>query len=135
MTKARKPPCSSISRSMENCGKTSTIVFSPVRGPMNPANPLQRCERSSTTKENCMDEYALRFARAARRELEALDMVMVQRLFPAIESLAREPRQRGCRKVQGADNLWRIRIGDYRVLYTIDDQARIIRHHGDSPSQ
>ena len=59
-----------------------------------------------------MDEYALRFARAARRELETLDMMMVQRLFPAIESLAREPRPRGCRKVQGADNLWRIRIGD-----------------------
>ena len=73
-----------------------------------------------------MDEYALRFARAARRELEALDMVMVQRLFPGIESLAREPHPRGCHKVQGADNLWRIRIGDYRVLYTIDDQARII---------
>jgi hypothetical protein len=52
-----------------------------------------------------MDEYALHFARAARRELEALDMVMMQRLFPAIESLAREPRSRGCRKVQGADNL------------------------------
>ena len=73
-----------------------------------------------------MPEYALRFARAARRELEALDTVMVQRLFPAIESLAREPRPRGCRKVQGADNLWRIRVGDYRVLYTIDDQAHII---------
>ena len=83
-----------------------------------------------------MDEYALRFARAARRELEALDMVMVQRLFPAIESLARGPRPRGCRKVQGADNLWRIRVGDYRVLYTIDDHARIIdilaiRHRSD----
>jgi len=84
-----------------------------------------------------MDEYALRFARAARRELEALAMEMVQRLFPAIERLAREPRPRGCRKIQGADNLWRIRIGDYRVLYTIDDQARIvdilaIRHRSDA---
>ena len=64
-------------------------------------------------------------------------MGMVQRLFPAIESLACEPRPRGCRKVQGADNLWRIRIGDYRVLYTIDDQARIvdilaIRHRSDA---
>lgn len=84
-----------------------------------------------------MDEYALRFTRAARRELEALDMVMVQRLFPAIESLTREPRPRGCRKVRGADNLWRIRIGDYRVLYTIDDHARMvdilaIRHRSDA---
>ena len=84
-----------------------------------------------------MDEYALRFARAARRELEALDMAMVQRLFASIERLAREPRPRGCRKIRGADNLWRIRIGDYRVLYTIDDQARIIdilavRHRSDA---
>jgi mRNA interferase RelE/StbE len=84
-----------------------------------------------------MPEYALRFARAARRELEALDTMMVRRLFPAIESLAREPRPRGCRKVQGADKLWRIRVGDYRVLYTIDDQTRIIdilaiRHRSDA---
>ena len=84
-----------------------------------------------------MPEYALRFARAARRDLEALDTVMVQRLFPAIESLAREPRPRDCRKVQGADKLWRIRVGDYRVLYTIDDQTRIIdilaiRHRSDA---
>jgi mRNA interferase RelE/StbE len=39
--------------------------------------------------------------------------------------------------VQGADNLWRIRLGDYRVLYTIDDQVRIIdilaiRHRSDA---
>lgn len=84
-----------------------------------------------------MDEYGLRFARAARRELEALELVMVQRLLPAIENLAREPRPRGCRNVQGTANLWRIRIGDYRVLYTIDDQARIIdilaiRHRRDA---
>lgn len=84
-----------------------------------------------------MIEYALQFTRAARRELEALDTAMVQRLFSSIERLAREPRPRGCRKVRGADNLWRIRIGDYRVLYTIDDQARIIdilavRHRSDA---
>ena len=84
-----------------------------------------------------MNEYALRFARAAHRELEALDTAMVQRLFPPIERLAQEPRPRGCRKVQGADNLWRICIGDYRVLYTIDDRERIIdilaiRHRSDA---
>jgi mRNA interferase RelE/StbE len=84
-----------------------------------------------------MDEYELRFARAARRELEALDTAMVQRLFSAIERLAQDPRPRGCRKIQGADNLWRIRVGDYRVLYTIDDQARLldilaIRHRSDA---
>src|SRR5215470_15817537 len=104
---------------------------------MNPANPSQRYASSSGNRANSMPEYALRFARAARRELEALDIVMVQRLFPAIESLAHEPRPRGCRKVQGADNLWRIRVGDYRVLYTIDDHARIIdilaiRHRSDA---
>ena len=84
-----------------------------------------------------MIEYALQFTRAAWRELEALDTAMVQRLFSSIERLAREPRPRGCRKIRGADNLWRIRIGDYRVLYTIDDQARIIdilavRHRSDA---
>jgi mRNA interferase RelE/StbE len=59
-----------------------------------------------------MADYAITFARSARKELEALDVVVVRRIFPKIEALAKEPRPKGCRKLRGEKNLWRIRVGD-----------------------
>ncbi|MEE9614939.1 MAG: type II toxin-antitoxin system RelE/ParE family toxin [Thermodesulfobacteriota bacterium] len=69
-----------------------------------------------------MGDYTIGFARPARKELEALDSVVVRRIFPRIEALAGTPRPAGCRKLQGENNLWRIRIGDYRVIYAIYDK-------------
>lgn len=60
-----------------------------------------------------MDEFTITFARSARRELENLPVVILKRLFPKIEGLGNEPRPRGCRKLQGETNVWRIRVGDY----------------------
>ena len=71
-----------------------------------------------------MVEYAITFARSARKELEALDAVVVNRIFPKIEALAKAPRPKGCRKLQGEKFLWRIRIGDYRVVYAVHDNER-----------
>lgn len=73
-----------------------------------------------------MAEYAITFARSARKELEDLDAAVVNRVFPKIEALASEPRPAGCRKLKGARNLWRIRIGDYRVLYAVDDTGCLV---------
>ena len=73
-----------------------------------------------------MHEYALTFARSARRELERLDTTVIARVLPRIEALVDEPRPSGCRKLRGSKNLWRIRIGDYRVIYEVDDAARTI---------
>jgi mRNA interferase RelE/StbE len=80
-----------------------------------------------------MTEYAVTFARSARKELEALDSELVRRIFPKIEALAKEPRPSGCRKLKGEGLLWRIRIGDYRVIYSVsDDESRVdiiaVRH-------
>ncbi|MCU0515485.1 MAG: type II toxin-antitoxin system RelE/ParE family toxin [Oscillatoria sp. Prado101] len=41
-------------------------------------------------------------------------------------ALASEPRPVGCLKLNAAENGWRIRIGDYRVIYTIDDGTRTV---------
>jgi len=71
-----------------------------------------------------MADYAITFARSARKELERLSDALVQRIFPKIEALAKEPRPSGCLKLTGEENLWRIRVGDYRVIYTIDDKNR-----------
>jgi len=66
-----------------------------------------------------MPEYAISFTRAARKELEALSAPLVRRIYPRIESLAFNPRPAGCRKLKGSPDLWRIRVGDYRVIYRI----------------
>ena len=73
-----------------------------------------------------MDEYSVVFARSARKELERLEVALGSRILRRIESLAKNPRPEGCRKLQGAANLWRIRIADYRVLYAVDDAAQIV---------
>ena len=69
-----------------------------------------------------MTDYTLTFARPARKELEALDTALVNRIFPKIEALAKDPRPSNCHKLRGEKNLWRIRVGDYRVIYAIYDK-------------
>lgn len=73
-----------------------------------------------------MAEYAITFARSARRELEALEAKVVGRIFQRIEALGKEPRPSGCKKLVGSKSLWRIRIGDYRVVYAIHDDKQFI---------
>ena len=73
-----------------------------------------------------MADYRISFANSARKELEGLAAEVVRRVFPKIEALAARPRPPGCRKLQGLKNLWRIRIGPYRVIYSIDDERRLV---------
>jgi mRNA interferase RelE/StbE len=73
-----------------------------------------------------MADYAISFARSARKELEAFEAKIVSRLFPKIEALSKQPRPGGCRKLVGEENLWRIRVGDYRVIYEIDDARQLV---------
>jgi len=84
-----------------------------------------------------MSLYAITFARSARKELEALSRPIVARVLNRIEALERDPRPSGCRKLVGQGNLWRIRVGDYRVIYEIDDGRQTvdisaIRHRSDA---
>jgi mRNA interferase RelE/StbE len=73
-----------------------------------------------------MVDYEISFARSARKDLEALEAKSVNRIFPKVEALAKQPRPSGCRKLVGEENLWRIRIGDYRVIYEINDVKRLV---------
>ena len=73
-----------------------------------------------------MDEYSITFARSARRELEMLDEKDVNRIFRKIVGLAKMPRPQGCKKLVGSKALWRIRIGEYRVVYAVYDDKRIV---------
>lgn len=73
-----------------------------------------------------MIDYSIIFARSARREMESLDPPIVQRIVRRIEELSRDPRPPGCKKLKGGLSLRRIRIGDYRVIYAIQDQMRVV---------
>ncbi|MDX2040811.1 MAG: type II toxin-antitoxin system RelE/ParE family toxin [Acidobacteriota bacterium] len=73
-----------------------------------------------------MADYQVTFARSARKELECLGAEIVGRIFRKIERLAEQPRPAGCLKLVGENNLWRIRISDYRVIYSIDDKREVV---------
>ena len=73
-----------------------------------------------------MSDYQITFSRPARKELESLSVEVNNRIFPKIVALASDPRPDGCRKLVGEENLWRIRVGDYRIIYSIDDDIRTL---------
>ena len=73
-----------------------------------------------------MADYSVVFVRTARRELEALPPELAERILRKIRLLSRVPRQSGSKKLKGSFDLWRIRVGDYRVVYEIFDEAKNI---------
>jgi len=58
--------------------------------------------------------------------LANLPTQIVNRIIPAIKKLGEDPRPPGCKKLKGDKDTWRIRIEDYRVIYTVDDVVRIV---------
>jgi mRNA interferase RelE/StbE len=83
-----------------------------------------------------VDSHEVRFARSARKETERLPGKIADRVLSSIARLAQSPRPVGCQKLEGEDDFWRIRIGDYRVVYQIDAYSktvyiRRVRHRRD----
>ncbi len=73
-----------------------------------------------------MANYSISFVRSARKELERLPDDLADRIFAKIEALTKSPRPVGSIKLHGQQNLWRMRVGDYRVVYSIDDFSKVI---------
>jgi len=71
--------------------------------------------------------YEVYVEKAAENDLKRLPTTTFHRIIPQIRTLAENPRSSGCRKLTGSKNDWRIRIGDYRVLYEIDERAKAVR--------
>ncbi|MEG4343598.1 type II toxin-antitoxin system RelE/ParE family toxin [Microcoleus sp. A003_D6] len=68
-----------------------------------------------------MSDYLVVFARSAQKELDSLQVEISSRISPRINALADSPRPPGCVKLKAKQNQWRIRVGDYRVIYSIND--------------
>ena len=69
--------------------------------------------------------YELVVRGKVRKSLTRLPGNVYRRVSDAIEGLREEPRPPGCRKLSDREG-WRLRIGNYRVIYEIDDEARVI---------
>lgn len=74
-----------------------------------------------------MPTYQVLLSKAARKQLTILPVFIHNKIIEDITSLSEIPRPAGCKKLKGQKKAWRIRIGDYRVIYEIEDrQLRIL---------
>jgi mRNA interferase RelE/StbE len=71
-------------------------------------------------------KYSLEIKRSAQKEMDALDDALFIRIDRKILTLAENPRLSGCKKLRGYKDQWRVRVGDWRVLYVIDDATRLV---------
>ncbi len=70
--------------------------------------------------------YQIEFVKQAAKQFKALLTQEQERLQPKIDALATEPRPNGVVKLAGEDDLYRIRVGDYRIIYCIQDEQLLI---------
>jgi len=80
--------------------------------------------------------YTVIYQPSAERELRKLSRELQRRILNKVDTLASAPYPPGCEKLAGKENLWRIRIGDYRVIYTVRNKELLILvvkvgHRGD----
>jgi mRNA interferase RelE/StbE len=81
--------------------------------------------------------YRIEWKRSALKELRQLPQSIIIRVMAAVESLADNPYPAGIRKLAAAEYTYRLRVGDYRVVYTVDDDILVVeivrvRHRKDA---
>ncbi len=70
--------------------------------------------------------YEVKFSKGAKKQFRKLPLDVQQRIQTKINDLAIEPRPNGVKKLQGDDNSYRLRVGDYRVIYEVVDDVLIV---------
>ena len=76
-----------------------------------------------------MASYSICLQPSVERDVRHISAANVERIFARIETLAVNPLPRGAVKLSGADGLYRVRAGDYRVVYELDKTGRRILIH------
>jgi mRNA interferase RelE/StbE len=70
--------------------------------------------------------YRIEWRLAALKEVEALARDVRARIVSKVESLAANPRPPGCSKLAGQDNEYRVRVGDWRIIYGVEDRVLLV---------
>jgi mRNA interferase RelE/StbE len=73
-----------------------------------------------------MKLYKVVLSKTAEKDLSKLPVGVIAKIVPVLKSLEQNPRPIGCKKLKGFSNLWRIRIGNYRAIYSIDDVILLV---------
>ena len=70
--------------------------------------------------------YTVQLAPAARRQLRKLDRSIQERVVRRLEKLEKDPRPPGVEKMEGDESTYRIRLGEYRIMYEIRDKVLVV---------
>lgn len=73
-----------------------------------------------------MESYEIQWKGSAERDLRKIDPQQVSRIIKAIESLVDNPFPPQCHKLLGVERFYRIRVGDYRVIYQVDTKTKVV---------
>jgi mRNA interferase RelE/StbE len=73
-----------------------------------------------------MNLYKIQWKRSAKKELKKLDKQVILRILQAVESLAEDPLQSASKKLVGSDSIYRLRVGDYRIIYSLKSSVLTI---------
>jgi mRNA interferase RelE/StbE len=76
------------------------------------------------------DDYRVQLIGSARREMARFRQPLTGRILAALRALSSSPRPRGCRKLSGYESRFRVRAGDYRIIYEINDDDRLVLVYG-----
>ncbi|MBZ5542644.1 MAG: type II toxin-antitoxin system RelE/ParE family toxin [Acidobacteriia bacterium] len=76
-----------------------------------------------------MGPYKIVFKPSVEKDLRGLPKTVVERAVKKIEDMRWEPLPSGCVRLEAAERLFRVRIGDYRVVYEVDGRAKLITIH------
>ena len=75
--------------------------------------------------------YEVHLEHAAEPDLRRLSAPDFTRIVAHLKALGENPRPSSCRKIIGSRNDWRIRVGDHRIIYEIDDNAMVVESFAD----
>lgn len=84
-----------------------------------------------------MDSYRVELAKSALKDLRGIDRLWIPKLLAVIEQLAVDPLPLGCKKLVGSEQTFRVRVGDYRIIYDVHRNKLLIhvirvRHRRDA---
>jgi mRNA interferase RelE/StbE len=70
--------------------------------------------------------FSLEIKQSAQKELDALDEIPFRRVDRKILTLADDPRPVGCKKLKGYKDQWRVRMGDWRIVYIVNNAKKLV---------